>query len=100
LLRDWGVGLDLSLYEAAIKHFFNPRDVLVKPQFRAADGRLIGMQDVPQIAPDTAIRVTAVAQENLPAFEHHLRQFFRHTSLRVLQRINLTRQVVQFKTIA
>ena len=99
LLRDWGVGLDLSLYEAAVGHFFNPQDLLTKPQFRAADGRLLGIQDVPQIAPGIAIRVTAVSQENLPAFEHHLCQFFRHTSLSALQWVNLTRQVVQFKTI-
>jgi len=99
LLRDWGVGLELSLYEAAIKHFHNPTDLLAKPQILAADGRLLGMQDVLRIATDTAIRVTSIAQENLPAFEHHLSQFFRHTSLRVLQWVNLTRQVVQFKTI-
>ncbi len=99
LFRDWGVGLDLSLYEAAIEHFFNPQDLLIKPQFCGAGGRLIGMQDVPQIAPDTAIRVTAVSKENSPAFEHHLRRFFRHTSLRVLPWVNLTREVVQFKTI-
>jgi hypothetical protein len=73
---------------------------LTKPQFRAADGRLLGMQGIPQIAPETAIRVTSVAQEDLPAFEHHLCQFFRHTSLSALQWVNLTRQVVKFKTIS
>ena len=77
----------------------NPQDLLAKPQFRATDDRLLGMRGVPQIAPETAIRVTSVAEENLPAFEHHLSQFFRHTSLHILQWVNLTRQVVQFKTI-
>jgi hypothetical protein len=62
--------------------------------------RMIGMQEVPQIVPDVAIRVTAVPQENVPSFEHHLRQFLRHTTLRVLQWVNLTRQVVQFKTLS
>ena len=99
LLRDWGVGLDISLYEAAIRRHFDPQDLLAKSQIRAADGRLLGVQAVQQIAHDTAIRLTAVSQESLLAFEHHLRQFFRHTSLRVLQWVNLTRQAVQFKTI-
>ncbi len=99
LLRDWGVGLDLSLYEAAIKHHFNPDNLLPKPEIRAPDGRLLGCQDILQIAPATAIRVTAVSPENLPAFENHLRRFFRHTSLHALHWVNLTRPVVQLKTI-
>ena len=28
LLRDWGVGLDISLYEEAIKYRFDPDDLL------------------------------------------------------------------------
>jgi hypothetical protein len=99
LLRDWGVGLDISLYEEAIQHRFNPDNLLAKPEIRAPDGRLLGCQEILQIAPGTAIRVTAVPAEGLPAFEHHLRRFFRHTSLRALHWVNLTRPVVQFKTI-
>lgn len=99
LLRDWGVGLDLSLYEEAIKHRYNSNNLLAKPEIRAPDGRLIGCQEILQIAPGTAIRVTAVPAESLPAFAHHLRRFFRHSSLRALHWVNLTRPVVQFTTI-
>jgi GxxExxY protein len=99
LLRDWGVGLDLSLYEAAIKHRFDPDNLFPKPEIRAPDGRLIGCQEILQIAPATAIRVTAIPPENLPPFENHLCRFFRHTTLRALHWVNLTRPVVQFRTM-
>ena len=99
LLRDWGVGLDLSLYEAAIEHRFNPNDSFAKPAIRAPDGRLVGCQEILQIAPDTAIRVTAIPAEKLPTFECHLRRFISHTSLRAIHWVNLTRPLVQLKTI-
>jgi GxxExxY protein len=99
LLRDWGVGLDLSLYEDAIKHRFDPNKLLTKPEIRGPDGQVIGCQDILQIAPAAAVRVTAVPAESLPAFEHHLCRFFQHSSLESLHWINLTRPAVQFKTI-
>jgi GxxExxY protein len=99
LVRDWGVGLDLSLYEEAIKHRFDPGKLLTTPEIRGPDGRIIGSQDILQISPATAVRITAVPVESLPAFEHHLCRFFRHSSLDSLHWINLTRPAVQFKTI-
>jgi GxxExxY protein len=99
VLRDWGVGLDISLYEAVVKHRFNPNDVFPKSGIRGSDGELIGYQGTLNLAPDVAIRVTAVAEDRLPAFEQHLSCFLRHSSLRVLQWVNMTRRAVQFKTI-
>jgi GxxExxY protein len=99
VLRDWGVGLDISLYEAIVVNRFNPNDVFPKLGIRGSDGQMIGCQQTLFLAPDVAFRATAVSEDRLPTFEEHLRRFFRHTPLRVLQWVNMTRQAVRFKTI-
>jgi GxxExxY protein len=99
LLRDWGVGLDISLYESAVKHRFDPNNAFQRLGIVASDGQPIGSQDGLLVAPATAVRLTAMPEDRLSAFEHHLSKFFRHTSLDTLQWINMSRQAVRFRTI-
>jgi GxxExxY protein len=98
LLYDWGVGLDLLLYEEAIGHFCGPDTIAAKVDIHSA-GQLLGVQTTQLTAPDVALRLSAVAPDRQPDFEAHLRRFLSHTPLRAIQWINLTRPLVQFKTI-
>ena len=98
-LRDWGVGLDISLYEAVVKNRFDPENAFQKLAVLAPDGQSIGSQDVLLASHETAVRLTAVPEDRLSAFERHLSRFFRHTPLTSLQWINMTRETVRFRTI-
>src|SRR5208282_3224342 len=97
LLRDIGVGLEVSLYEEAAAHFCLPDSSLVRLDIRNDEGRVIGNQDILLLTPSVAIEVSAFAPEYLKQFELHLNRFLKHTSLRVIQWINLARSQVQFK---
>jgi GxxExxY protein len=99
LLRDWGTGLDLALYEQAAAWLYGqPPDVESDVEVRMKS-RLLGLQRMRMAAPDVAIRVTALAPEWLADFRTHLCRLLAHTDLRAIQWINITRQSVQFRTI-
>jgi hypothetical protein len=98
-LRDWGTALDLDLYEEAATHFCGRAvEPLTEIEIRA-DGRLLGLQKVRLADPSTALKVTSLDADCLSDFEHHARRFLAHTSLRAIQWINITRSLVQFKTL-
>jgi GxxExxY protein len=98
-IRDWGAALDLGLYEEAATHFCG-RAVEPLTEIKIhADGRLLGLQKVRLADPSTALKVTALDADCLSDFEHHARRFLAHTSLRAIQWINITRSLVQFKTL-
>jgi GxxExxY protein len=98
-IRDWGAALDRGLYEEAATHFCG-RDAepLTEIEIRAHDRRL-GLQKVRLADPSTALKVTCLDADYLEDFEHHARRFLAHTSLRAIQWINITRSLVQFKTL-
>jgi GxxExxY protein len=98
-LRDWGTGLDLSLYEDAATHFYGgPEHVLGLTEVR--DGRrLIGCQPVRLAAPDIAFKITVMQPKTYATFEDHARRFLAHSSLAALQWINITQGQVLFKTL-
>ena len=98
-LRDWGAALDLGLYEDAATHFCG-RDAepLTEVEIRTDDHRL-GVQKIRLADPSTALKVTAREADRMSDFESHARRFLSHTSLRAIQWINITRAIVQFKTI-
>ncbi len=98
-LCDWGTALDLGLYEEAATHFCGrTAEPLAEIEIHAQDRRL-GMQKVRLADPSTALKITALGADGLPDFESHARRFLAHTSLRAIQWINITRPVVQFKTL-
>ena len=99
LLRDWGVGLDFSLYESAARQVFSANEGFPKPIIKMSDGLILGAQDVLQVAGGIAIRFSAVSEQNLHAFGNHLCRFLKHTSLQALHWVNMTRETVQFTTI-
>jgi GxxExxY protein len=98
-LRDIGVGLDLSLYEEAAAHFCEPNSLVIPLDIRNDQGRVIGNQNVRLLTPDMAVQFSGFSPDYLEHFELHLNRFLKHTSLRAIQWINLSRSQVQFKTI-
>ena len=100
LLRDLGVGLDLNFHQEAAFHRCGPAAGVAQVEIRGTGGNVLGQQEQPLLNPDVALRISAVDPEFCCDFEHQLRCFLRHTSLKAMQWINLTRPLVTFKTLS
>jgi GxxExxY protein len=98
MLRDWGVGLDIGLYEEALTHFLGGSEQVLQPVAIFVGGGKAGNQARPLAAPGVAFKISALGQGR-QRYESHLRRFLAHTSLECLQWINVGRKVITFKTI-
>jgi GxxExxY protein len=99
MLWDWGVGLDLHLYEDALTHFLGGEDCVIKQVEIVVDGRSCGRQKVRLASPEAAFKIAALGEEGRIRFEDHARRFLKHTRLRAIHWINLTREQVLFRTL-
>lgn len=101
LLRDLGIGLELSLYEEAIAHFLGPQwsETACEVQI---DGRRLGQQRFRLVAPRVAIKLTALddSQGALEAFESDARRLLTHTDLRSIAWVNIHTKLVTFTTLS
>ena len=97
-LRDWGTGLDLHLYEAAIAHVLGGEESALSNIAIVADGIEIGQQKARLTPSGAGFKVTAF-YDNEMLFEQHARQFLEHTTLPALHWVNITRHCVCFKTL-
>jgi GxxExxY protein len=97
-LRDWGIGLALSLYEEALTHFLGGPQRVVQNVDILCDGVLLGHQRFRLVAPDVAFKITALKKDT-NRFESHAHRLLAHTKLRAIQWINITRREVTFQTI-
>jgi GxxExxY protein len=98
-IRDWGTGLDLGLYEEAALYLCGqPPDREAEAEIRMGS-RCLGVQNVRLVAPNVAIRITALPSDRHANYQTHLSQFLEHTNLHAIQWVNITRPLVQFKTI-
>ena len=99
LLRDWGTGLDLQLYEEALTHFFGGEaSVLANVEVSTAEHSL-GHQKMRLAAPHVAFTLTALHQAD-PEFESHARRLLRHTDLEAILWANIGLKMVTFTTIS
>ncbi len=99
VLRDWGGGLDIELYEEVALYICGqPPDAEAKVEIRLA-GRSLGMQTVRLAAPRIALRITALPPDRRLEYHANLCRFLDHADLDAVQWINITRHLVQFKTI-
>jgi GxxExxY protein len=99
MLRDWGVGLDLHLYEDALTHFLGGKERVVADIDIVGDGRTVGRQKVRLLGPGTAFKITALGADGMTRFEDHARRFLQHTRLKAIHWINLARDYVSFRTL-
>lgn len=98
ILRDWGTGLDISLYEEALTHFLGGEQQVVQNVGIFVDGNQTGNQSLRLAGPGMALKISALGQGQ-KRYEGHLRRFLAHTSLECMQWINVGRKVVTFKTL-
>jgi len=99
LLRDWGTGLDLGLYQEAAAYICGqPPDVESDVEIRLGD-RSLGVQRMRLSAPDVGLKITAMTTEGQAEFHSHLERLLDHTNLRAIQWINIARPVVRFNTL-
>lgn len=98
MLRDWGVGLDIDLYEEALAHLLGGSEQVLQPVGILIGGGKAVKQVLHLAAPGVAFKISALG-EGRQRYEDHLRRFLAHTSLESMQWINVGRKIVTFKTI-
>jgi GxxExxY protein len=98
LLRDWGVGLELSLYEEAAMHLCRQPNVETDVEI-LHNSLVLGTQRLRLVAPEVAIRFTALPPDGRNDYRIHLNRFLDHAALKAIQWINATRESVRFETI-
>lgn len=97
-LRDWGAGLDVNLYDAAICHVLGGPEKVCQRIDIVVGGHKVGAQNV-RVTPSNATwKVTALAESDFD-FESHLRRFLSHTTLDAVHWVNVNRRQVLFKTL-
>ncbi len=99
VLRDWGVGLDVGLYEEVASHLCGqPSDAETEVAIHLGNHSL-GVQRVRLAAPEVAIRVSALRPQRQAEYLDALGRLLDHADLRAIQWINVTQSSVQFKTV-
>ena len=99
VLRDWGTGLDVGLYEEVASYICaQPPDAQPDAEI-LLDGRAVSVQPVRLVAPSVALRISTLPTNRLDEYRAHLQHFLEHTRLHSIQSININRHVVQFKTL-
>lgn len=97
ILRDWGVGLDIELYEEALTYFLGGASAVIQ----STDVRIGGRcwpQKIKMAAPGSGLKITALGNGK-NQYEQQLRKFLAHSSLDRIQWINIGRSNVNFKTL-
>ena len=98
LLRDWGTGLDLQLYEQALTHLLGgDAHVLADVVVRTPE-HVLGHQKMPLAAPRVAFTLTALPDASAN-YESHALRLLRHTELEAILWANIGLKLVTFSAI-
>jgi hypothetical protein len=98
MLRDFGTGLELSLYEEAMVTNFCADDDSGTEVDVSVDGHNIGHQRFRMLSPGVAFKLTAFEQ-NLDRFEEHARRMLMHVDLKAIAWVNVGLKEVHFKML-
>jgi GxxExxY protein len=98
MLQDWGAFLDLPLYTEALTCFLGGEATVARTVPLERHGLRLGNQRMHLAAPDTGFRLTAIP-EGTAQYEPHLRSLLSHSSLNVIQWINMAHHRIQFVTL-
>jgi GxxExxY protein len=98
-LRDWGTCLDHCLYTEAATYYFGGEERVAQSVGVVIGARLAGKQRVHLAGPDAAFQVTTLDSSGHKAYEWQLRRFLDHTTLNEIHWINVSKDIVHFKTI-
>lgn len=97
LLRDWGTGLELPLYESALVHSLGGEDRVDRTVVVRGSIQIVGDQPLRFAADGVAFRLTAFEAEN--RFEQHARCLLQHVDVQAILWVNITVPRVTFTTI-
>jgi len=98
LIRDWGAGLELALFEEALTHFLGGEERVLLPVPVIGRKGHLHDQKMRLVAPDVAFKLTALSDEE-NNFESHARRLLAHTTLKAVHWANVTTQHITFTTI-
>lgn len=98
LARDWGLGLELGLYEEALVHFLGGEDQVLKPVPVMGSRRRLHEQRMRLVAPEVAFKLTALPDEE-NNFASHACRLLKHTGLKAIHWANLLTRKISFSTI-
>ncbi len=99
VLRDWGIGLEMGLYEEVAAYLCGqPPDAETDVGIQLGS-RLLGTQRMRLATPEVAIRISALPQQRYAAYRTDLRTLLDHADLRAIQWINIIQPEVRFETI-
>jgi hypothetical protein len=98
IISDWGTGLELSMYEAALTYFLGGEGKVAREVTVRGDRHVLGHQTMRHVCPDVVFRLTAFDHEN-NRFEEHARRLLRHVDLRAILWVNIGLHCVTFTTI-
>ncbi len=80
LLRDWGTGLDRSLYIDATVHFLGGPEVVRQPVETFWEGARVGWQLANLVGHNAAFEITCL-RDDMGSYEQHLRRLLGNTTL-------------------
>jgi len=98
LIRDWGAGLEIGLFEEALTHFLGGDEHVLLPVPVMGTKAHLHDQKMRLLAPGVAFKLTALSDED-NRFESHARRLVQHTTLKAIHWANLTTKCVTFTTI-
>lgn len=98
MFRDWGSGLDISLYEEGLIHFFGGPEQVLQRIDVIQGGVGIAKQAITQCAPRMAFKLT-MFDGDPGAYRKHLVRFIQCTELDAIQWINTSRKRLRFETL-
>jgi GxxExxY protein len=99
MLRDWGTGLGLELYEEAAMYLCGqPLDSEAKIEIHLGN-RSLGRQRMRIAGPYVGLEITALNPERREKHEAQLGHLLAHADLQAIQWINITRFEVRYKTL-
>jgi hypothetical protein len=98
LLRDWGTGLDLQLYEEGLAHLLGDEAQLLADVEVRTPEHTLGHQKMRLAAPRVAFVLTALPEASAE-YESHARRLLRNTELDALLWANIGLKTVTFTTI-
>lgn len=98
LCRDWGLGLDLALYEEALIHFFGGEEAVNIPVPVYGTSGYLADQKMRLVAPEVAFKITALS-DGLDSFENQALAMLRHTRLQAILWANLSQNGIRFSII-
>ncbi|MEZ6034853.1 MAG: GxxExxY protein [Planctomycetaceae bacterium] len=98
IVRDWGTGLEVSLYEQAVIQQLDVEAVggTILPMIR--DGNFLGNQKFHLADSDAAFRITAFS-DDFSHYRRHLQQLLIHSPLSLMHHINITIDQITFTSI-